>query len=81
MTLGQRATNMFRQDDFIRDNITEKDVLVCCIGGNDVALAPTFKTVMSAASVLTQSFFTKPTTQKAGTGRFIEIFGKETQEY
>ena len=29
------------QDEFIRDNITEDDVLVVDVGGNDVALRPT----------------------------------------
>ena len=35
------------QDVFIRDHITENDVLVVSLGGNDIALKPTFKTIMN----------------------------------
>ena len=37
-----------RQDKFIRDNITEDDVLVASVGGNDIALAPQLLTVVSS---------------------------------
>merc|ERR1712100_1001254 len=32
---------LLAQDEFIRDNITENDVLVVDVGGNDIALRPT----------------------------------------
>jgi len=41
-TLGAHANgNLLDQDKFIRDNITENDILVVSIGGNDIALAAT----------------------------------------
>merc|ERR1711976_972065 len=69
------------QDRFIRDNITENDVLVVSVGGNDVALKPSIKTIFNTLSVLTQSFITSETSQKLGTGHFINLFGAKTQEY
>lgn len=68
-------------DRFIRDNITENDVLVVSVGGNDVALRPSIKTIFNALSVLTQSFITSETSKKLGTGHFINLFGEKTQEY
>jgi hypothetical protein len=39
-TLNERTFRLRPQDEFLRDNIREDDVLVVSIGGNDVALAP-----------------------------------------
>jgi hypothetical protein len=47
-TLAPRAAGaLLAQDVFIRDHITARDVLVVCVGGNDVALAPTLATVLN----------------------------------
>lgn len=43
-TIVQREespSGLLAQDEFIRDNITEDDVLVIDVGGNDIALRPT----------------------------------------
>lgn len=80
-TLSDRYTDLWPQDKFIRDNIKENDVLVVSIGGNDVALRPSFMTICAALGVLGQSFFTPVETKKLGTGRFIKIFGSKTQDY
>merc|ERR1711879_49979 len=81
-TLGLRAeSGLLKHDRFIRDNIRENDVLVVSVGGNDVALRPSMKTIFNALSVLTQSFITSETSKKLGTGHFINLFGAKTQEY
>jgi hypothetical protein len=50
-SLGQRQGSLLSQDDFIRDNITTNDVIVCCVGGNDIALKPTPTIIQSAVSL------------------------------
>lgn len=40
------------QDEFIRDNVGEDDVLIVSIGGNDVALEPLLCTVCSVAGMV-----------------------------
>lgn len=55
-TLGQRvdgpSPGLLPQDEFIRDNIGEDDVLVVDVGGNDVALRPTLWTALYMAALL-----------------------------
>ena len=38
---------LLAQDEFIRDTVSEDDVIVMSVGGNDVALAPTVATAVS----------------------------------
>ena len=40
---------LLKQDEFIRDRVTENDAIVMSVGGNDVALAPTIATVVNMA--------------------------------
>jgi hypothetical protein len=45
-TLSQRGgTRLLAQDEFIRDNLRSQDVLVVSVGGNDIALKPSIKTI------------------------------------
>ena len=32
-------------DEFVRDNIQPEDILICSLGGNDIALKPTCGTI------------------------------------
>ena len=48
-TLQDRINNLLEQDEFIKDNITEKDYLIVSIGGNDIALSPLFCTMINMA--------------------------------
>ena len=36
-TLNSRCYNLQPQDEFLRDNMSEEDILIVSIGGNDVA--------------------------------------------
>lgn len=53
-TLGERDRGraLWPQDEFVRDNITEKDILVVSIGGNDIALRPTCGTICAMMCLL-----------------------------
>lgn len=51
-TLNERCRRLREQDIFLRDNISEEDVLVVSIGGNDIALAPAPCTIASIAGLL-----------------------------
>mmetsp|Transcript_17377 Transcript_17377/g.42523 ORF Transcript_17377/g.42523 Transcript_17377/m.42523 type:complete len:271 (+) Transcript_17377:407-1219(+) len=46
-TLNSRTFRLRPQDEFLRDNIEQDDVLIVSVGGNDIALAPTPCTIMS----------------------------------
>jgi hypothetical protein len=46
-TIADRDSGLLPHDEFIRDHITENDVLVVSLGGNDVALRPTTRTILS----------------------------------
>jgi len=48
-TLGARQNKrLLPQDEFIKRNITERDILVVSVGGNDIALRPTLTTAWNA---------------------------------
>ena len=51
--LGQRACGrLLPQDLFLRDHVRKNDVVVVCVGGNDIALRPAPCTILSILSVL-----------------------------
>lgn len=48
-TLGARQNGkLLPQDEFVKRNITERDILVVSVGGNDIALRPTLTTAWNA---------------------------------
>ncbi len=51
-TLNQRTVKLLPQDQFLRDNIREDDILIVSIGGNDVALRPTPCTICAMLGIL-----------------------------
>lgn len=53
-TLGERDRGkaLWPQDEFVRDNITENDILVISIGGNDIALRPSCGTICAMMCLL-----------------------------
>ena len=46
-TVNERTFRLLPQDRFIRDNISEEDVLIVSVGGNDVVWAPCPCTIIS----------------------------------
>lgn len=55
-TLGQRVDDdnaqLLLQDEFLRDHLSENDILIVDVGGNDVALRPTKATGINMAILL-----------------------------
>lgn len=52
-TIGSRARGkLLPQDIFIRDHITENDILVISLGGNDIALRPSVCTICNILSLI-----------------------------
>lgn len=53
-TLGARCggSELLPQDRFLRDHLRTSDIVVVSVGGNDVALRPTFSTVTSMAALV-----------------------------
>jgi len=51
-TLNERTFALRPQDKFLRDNISENDVLVVSVGGNDIALLPCPCTIASILGIL-----------------------------
>jgi len=81
-TLGQRETSLTMQDEFIRDNLQAGDTVVCSIGGNDIAMAPTLQTI--AKMLWITNFSSREAIENgtaAGLGHFIDVFGARTQRY
>jgi hypothetical protein len=65
-------------DCFIRDNIMEKDTLIVSMGGNDIALKPSWKTKISLASLMLTPYFLQ--SLSPALSYFCELF-KEKIEY
>lgn len=79
-TLADRAAgSLLPQDAFIRDHISEKDVLVVSVGGNDVALRPTLSTIVSIAALLCSPRWLIRSHWAPGFGHFIRMFRNDTQ--
>lgn len=51
-TIASKQCRLTPQDLFIRDNITSDDILVVSLGGNDIALKPTMKTIFAMGQIL-----------------------------
>lgn len=90
-TLGQRGGSrpLWHSDEFCRDNMRADDVLVCSIGGNDIALAPTVMTGVAMMSLLTcpswliRSLGSSPLFFRLvpGLGHFVDLFGHAAQKF
>ena len=52
-TVGMRACcQLLQQDYFIRDNISQNDVLIVSVGGNDIALRPNPCTILHMITLM-----------------------------
>lgn len=80
-TLADRAANcLLPQDAFIREHISERDVLVVSVGGNDVALRPTQSTIMSMAALLCSPRWLIRCHLAPGFSHFVRMFRNDTQK-
>lgn len=51
-TIADRSTTLLTHDQIIRDNITESDIIIISVGGNDIALKPSPATIFNIAKLL-----------------------------
>jgi hypothetical protein len=51
-TVGSRKKNILPHDKFICDHIKKEDILVVSVGGNDIALKPSFLTIINMLVLL-----------------------------
>lgn len=81
-TVGSK-TELSEHDIFIRDNITEDDILIVSIGGNDIALKPTTGTVASMIGLnfLTPSFVINRWHTGLGFSHFVNLFAGAVTDY
>ena len=74
--------NLLPQDEFLKDNIRQGDALVVSIGGNDIALKPTPRTVWH---LLRLAWFTRRSSIEDGTASSLRyfrwLFQTKTEEY
>jgi len=79
-TLKDREKELLGHDKFIRDNIRAEDILVVSIGANDIALRPTFATILH---MLQLAWLTPRWLLHRGLflGHFTNLFKDQVQEY
>eukprot|EP00051_Salpingoeca_urceolata_P005166 m.70860 g.70860 ORF g.70860 m.70860 type:complete len:353 (+) comp14102_c0_seq1:669-1727(+) len=81
-TLADRADGLLAQDQIIRDNLTEKDYIVVSVGGNDIALRPSLRTI-SNMLVLTSSpmWLLRRAKWAPGLAYFVDMFTNKIRAY
>lgn len=83
-TLADRSNKLLAQDNFIKENITNDDILFVSVGGNDIALMPSFRTI---GNILLMMYINNITSIKKGPDvcwgmkYFINLFKNDVQKY
>lgn len=80
--LRERDQDLLDHDKFIRHNIRQDDILVVSVGGNDIALNPTFATIRS---MLQLAWLTPRSWLRSGNAwclsHFTNMFKAQVQSY
>lgn len=83
-TLADRQDDLLPQDIFIRDNIRVNDTLIISIGGNDIALRPSLKTILNMACLLylnSADIIKSGPDNTWGMSHFIHMFKNQIKDY
>ena len=83
-TIADRAsspTGLLLQDHFIRDTIQPTDSLIVSVGGNDIALNPSIRTVINMALLLHSPSWMIRYGIAPGFGYFVKMFHAKIQEF
>jgi hypothetical protein len=80
-TLAGREKMLTHTDVLITENMRENDVLVVSVGGNDIALRPSLKTVMCLASLMLSPNFLIDTGYAPGLDHFTRMFSDDISRY
>jgi hypothetical protein len=83
-TVSSKRVALNHQDMFVRSNITSNDTLVVSIGGNDIALRPSFLTIVNILALValnsTEMLESRPL-ECWGMKYFIKMFKDDVQNY
>mmetsp|Transcript_72562 Transcript_72562/g.216546 ORF Transcript_72562/g.216546 Transcript_72562/m.216546 type:complete len:411 (-) Transcript_72562:43-1275(-) len=71
----------FVQDMFIRDHVTENDFVIVSMGGNDIALSPTLRTIVNMGMLLQCPDWLIRAGLAPGLGYFVKFFHGRIQRY
>ena len=81
-TLGLRdGGKLLPQDDFVKRRLTDKDVVVVSMGGNDIALRPTISTIVWMLALVTTPLWLLKLGIAPGLSYFIRLFKGQGTKY
>lgn len=83
-TIASRYNNLLDQDKFIKQNITNNDILIVSIGGNDIALSPSINTMFNMGMMMYMNnieTINKGPSVAWGMNYFIDIFKNKSKDY
>lgn len=83
-TITERTIQLYPQDQFIQEHISDNDILIVSIGGNDIALSPSMKTIFNMAMMMYMNSI--ETIKKGpdftwGMNHFINMFRDQIKNY
>lgn len=80
--LRDRDDHLLPHDEFIRDHITSRDILILSVGANDIALRPSAATMNNMTRL---AWLTRRSSLEDGSASalqyFKQLFGTKTQDY
>lgn len=81
-TLGLRdGGKLLPQDVFVQGTLQEQDIVICSMGGNDIALRPTLMTILSMIALLASPKWLIKLGLAPGLGHFVGLFRDATAAY
>lgn len=83
-TLDERKTMLLPHDRFISTHITNQDILIVSLGGNDIALRPSLSTIWNLLILMscnTSQMINHNPSEAWGMTHFINLFGLELKNY
>jgi hypothetical protein len=81
-TLQDRSNGkLLPQDSFLRDHITEDDVLVVSVGANDIALRPSWSTIFYMTTLIFSPNSWIEKGYAPGLNYFVRMFGDSVSQY
>lgn len=79
-TVEDRRQDLLPQDTFIRDKATGCDFIVLSVGGNDIALRPSLKTIWNMATLSRSPYWLINADWAPGMRYFEHLFHSRIEE-
>jgi len=81
-TLADRFSGrLLAHDEFVRDNLQQDDIAIISVGGNDIALRPSIKTIANMIALLLQPLSWIESGSAVGLGHFVSLFKDKVEQY